>query len=149
VRAFASLGGFRYNGFMEPEVDIPYTDSAESADSLAAVTGKTQTMLAHADWLQQTGERAVLRGRRDQRFASMMAFPALLVTVGMFFGSDVVWDDSTGGALLSNWLLVGFVLSLLVIAYLWALYRRGARRQETGKRLILRAGLQQRRAREP
>jgi len=129
---------------MEAHGHIPYTSSAQATPLLSA----RPSMRDHADWLKATGEVAVLRGRRDRRNASLMALPALLTSIGLLMGSDVVWDGSPEGAMASNWLLVGFIVSLFVIACLWALHRRGVQRIETGERLIRRADLQLRRAQE-
>jgi uncharacterized protein (TIGR04222 family) len=133
---------------MESRVDIPYTASAEQSDALNPASTNTRSMLEHAGWLQATGERALERGARDRRTATLLSVPAMAASAGLFVASDAVWDGTPELALLSNWLLVGSSMAVLLLACLWALYRRGRQRQETGRRLIDRARRQQQVARE-
>jgi hypothetical protein len=138
----------RYNGGMESRGDIPYAAGAQQTDALGSAYSPGHKMLMHANWLHETGERAIARGRRDRWVASVLSLPALLAAIGLFFAADAVWDDTPEMALLSNWLLVGVSVALLGLAFLWALHRRGKQRQETGRRLLNRARRQQQFARE-
>lgn len=126
----------------------PYTQSARYASVVLSRRNRQEHMLADANEQHQQGMRAIQRGKRGVIRSATTTVMLVAVTAVCTWQSAIQQGLPTDAANSAWWWMLAATLAFGVAYLVAAGVHRGKQQQDAGRRLLLRAARQSRRAQE-
>lgn len=125
----------------------PYTESGQYAAVQASSRRrleKLQDRLLDAHNLHARGLAVIERSKRHVRQGSVLMVLAGCTAVWLGYVSATAADGTYNGALRGNWCMLGCILMVGVMNFIWGWIASQRRQRETGHKLLSRAEYQRR-----